>query len=172
MRFVSCGRPPISSLTFHELLAAFSVPVWVWILLATSSFVLFKVLVLEKHNPVRWKLAFNYTFECFRALLEQSDSFGLNSSKSHVWRISFGVYLVAAIVLSNAYKSKNVYNMLKQEIPAPYKALSQIIADGFTTYTKTPEGVQGIDTVPLEGLQNQDWLVTRQHFILWADINL
>lgn len=40
-------------------------------------------------------------------------------------------------MLSNAYKNKNMYNMILPTKPVPYQYLQELVNDNFTIYTRS-----------------------------------
>jgi len=71
-----------------------------------------------------------------KALLEQGDPFSSGVSGTKRLRFSIGTFLLVAIVISNAYKSSNVYNLVLPRKPVPFENLSQLLSDSFKIYSK------------------------------------
>lgn len=55
-------------------------------------------------------------------------------------RLSIGLFLLVAIVINNAYKNTNVYNMIAPRNSTPYRFLHEILADKFDAYTRAMDG--------------------------------
>jgi len=77
-----------------------------------------------------------YFIQVSKALLEQGDPFSSSVSSTKRLRFSIGTFLLVAIVISNAYKSSNVYNLVLPRKPVPYENLSQLLNDSFKIYSK------------------------------------
>lgn len=135
LRFVSCGRPPISPLAFKELFSSFQLQVWL------SIFAIILVSILFKRNVIEYgqqKFDFHAAadgLEYFKILVDQGDAFMKLRRNLH-WRNFYGLYLLMALVLSNAYQNENVLNMIKPRMPIPYEIVSQLITDGFTIFSR------------------------------------
>lgn len=71
-----------------------------------------------------------YVFALFQVFLEQGDDF-LSSTKLR-YLVEFLV--LAAVVLSNAYKSNNVYTMISQRTPKSFELFSDLLQDNFTIH--------------------------------------
>ncbi|CAL8140383.1 unnamed protein product [Orchesella dallaii] len=142
LAFVSCGKAKISGFAFSELLNVFEAPVWYFILL---SYVILaaSTYLMENFSYKNEKGSF-WGFESFvsiinqtlKPLLEQGDPFKSALVAETGLRLSIGAYLLVGIVLSNAYKNTNVYNMISPRPPVPYENLSQLVRDEFSIFSR------------------------------------
>lgn len=78
----------------------------------------------------------HHLFSATVAFLEQE--FSESRSIIHLikFRILPGLYLLMGIFLSNAYKNTNLYNMISQRTPVPYKDIEELVSDGFQIYSR------------------------------------
>ncbi|CAL8084925.1 unnamed protein product [Orchesella dallaii] len=140
--FVSCGKPKMSGFAFSELLIAFHHTVWGFIvlsilLLATSAYLLFNLSLNTTQN--RYKRddgLFSIINQAIKPLVEQGDPFKSIMVAETSLRLCISAYLLVGIVLSNAYKNTNVYNMISPRQPVPYENMSQLMRDNFAVYSR------------------------------------
>ncbi|CAL8130218.1 unnamed protein product [Orchesella dallaii] len=144
LRFVSCGRPRESGLEFVELVKIFDFGIWLCLLILIMGL---SLLIQDKKSGftdhVDWKRRYiRYFKECFtnlfpliKALLEQGDTFLASSSGRRSLLIK-GSFIAVALILSNAYKGQNVYNLVTSRKLIPYHYFKQLIQDQFTIYTE------------------------------------
>lgn len=135
LRFVSCGRPKTGAFAFSALLSVFEWPVWLACLVIVAASILFKIVCFSVKQKICANTVLTYAFEYFKNFVEQGSSL-LNTSVSHKWTIFMGLYMPVHIVLSNAYRNSNVYNMVQPREPIPYERLSQLINDNFKIYSR------------------------------------
>ncbi len=67
-------------------------------------------------------------------LVEQRDPFPESLTKSSKFRYIIAGTLLAGVVLSNAYKSTNVYNIVRPKYIVPYDRVDEILRDNLITY--------------------------------------
>lgn len=74
--------------------------------------------------------------ELYKVFVEQSNPF-LNSTIQNL-RCQFicATLLLAGVIISNAYKNVNVYNMMQPRHPITYQTADQLLHDNFTLYTR------------------------------------
>ncbi|CAL8135871.1 unnamed protein product [Orchesella dallaii] len=144
LRFVSCGLPQESGLQFMELVNIFDFCVWLCLLILLMGLSLFmQGNKSNSTNQVDWRrMTFHNFKECFtnlfpfiKALLEQGDNY-LASSKGRKSLLIRGSFIAVALVLSNAYKGQNVYNLVTNRKLVPYHYFKQLIQDNFTIYSE------------------------------------
>lgn len=81
-------------------------------------------------------------------LLEQGYTFpGNRITQSISVKLLVGVYLKMAIILSNAYKSTNVYLMISPRIPIPNETISELVDSNFKMFSRSHQ-------VIINGLQH------------------
>lgn len=131
LRFVGCGRRGLSTIPFMELIRVFEGPTWLAIFL-TMLIVLTFMRFLFKNIK-----AGASTTSILKVLLEQGDPIPpcITLTKKH--RYFIGTFLLVGIVLSNAYKSSNVYNMVIPRSPILYKLLTDLLRDKIDMYSRS-----------------------------------
>ncbi|CAL8138645.1 unnamed protein product [Orchesella dallaii] len=145
LRFVSCGHPQLSGLAFVELVKIFDPEIWLYLLIFLVGSALASELIgleLESREKLfqgtigkKLKNTMKKLFSLLKVLLEQGDDC-LNSSASS-WPLWIRwTFLAAALILSNAYKGQNVFNLVTTRRPIPYHYFSQLTKDGFNIYVR------------------------------------
>lgn len=127
LRFVSCGRKGLSSIPFYELVHVYDHLVWVMII---ASSVILAILINQLVAP---KGSFMEAWiSTLKILLEQSDK--MVHQKRFRYLIS--LFILAGVVLSNAYKNTNIYHMVTPRQPIPYEFASELLRDNFSMLTR------------------------------------
>lgn len=72
-----------------------------------------------------------------KVLLEQGNAFSDALTSRFQLRYIIGPYILVGIVLSNAYKNKNVYKMITPRTPVRYEKFGELVRDNFTVFTRT-----------------------------------
>lgn len=130
-RFVSCGHNDISPMPYTELLKSFSCIVWIYLVVVQS---------LTTFVITRFGAGVNYGTQLlgnFKVLLEQGDPFLSVAMKFTRLRIIIAGLLLSGVVLSNAYKNTNVYNLITLRKVIPYSKLSELVADKFEIFVQS-----------------------------------
>lgn len=141
LRFVSCGRRGVKSFPFEAFVNIFDE--WIWLFIASSSVTCFVVIRCQQSNTNRDNL--RLCISPLMALMEQGDAF-VRSERN---KVVTGLFLAMGILLSNAYKNTNLYNMVTPRKSIPYESFEQLVDDNFTVYTRTtivdvlPSGFEG-----------------------------
>ncbi|CAL8130014.1 unnamed protein product [Orchesella dallaii] len=146
LRFVSCGRARVTSLAFVELIKIFDLWIWLYLLLLMmiippiAQFRMMKylsVVSIYKLYTTHFVLFIEGLCSIAKVLLEQGDN---NLSAGRKWsRIIGGTFITAALVLSNAYKGQNVFNLVTNLRPIPYENFSQLVQGNFSIYSGSSE---------------------------------
>lgn len=132
LRFVSCGRRRVGGIPFEELIKVFDKSTWFAILLSTFS------ITLPLHSYVnKFKQPFMYILSALKVFLEQGDPFPMNVLEIAELRFVAGTFLLMGIVLSNAYKNTNVYNMVIPRGTIPIETLDELVTNNFTMYSRS-----------------------------------
>lgn len=71
-----------------------------------------------------------------KVVLEQGNPFLERVANLGTWRPMVGLLLLVAIILSNAYKNTNVYNMIAPRQHIPYRIWRDILRDNFTIHSR------------------------------------
>lgn len=127
LRFVSCGKRGLAMIPFQELVNVYDMWIWLMILLTMITLSIFMRLFSEL--KVSTFLGWMATLTI---LLEQ----GHNALQGKRVRWATGMFLLMGIVISNAYRNSNVYNMIAPRRHIPYQFAKELIADNFTMLTR------------------------------------
>lgn len=154
LKFVSCGKRGFHPLPIYELFNVFHN--WVWLCLIIVAWAL---ILTIKHLPSnlsrKYRPRHSYIYSVMKILLEQGDGYLSFSNGPSNFRIIAGIYILLAVVMSNAYKSNNVYNMISQKKPLPFYTIAELIPENFSIYTRVFRvnihgGIGGIDPKKME----------------------
>lgn len=126
--FISCGAPSLTSLPYEELINTYDVHIWGSTILSMAILALLMRTYFRKRQ-VPWAPS-------LKVLLEQGNPFPATVTKSHGVRFMVALYLLIGIVLSNAYKNSNVYNMTAPRKIIPYKYFQDLVTANFKIYTR------------------------------------
>lgn len=157
LRFISCGKGDFSSLQFGELINVYDK--WCWGLIIAVCFALATLLRLPKDSDKSL-----YQFDLLSPisiLLEQCD--GVLEKKN--FKVATGTFLLMGIVLSNAYRNKNVYNMVAPRHPLAFKYAWELLARNFTLYTRV-ESLEVYDNDKLHNVSLRLKLIGGSHRII------
>ncbi|CAL8143414.1 unnamed protein product [Orchesella dallaii] len=146
LKFISCGKPTQKSFGFSEFVTIFQWDVWliiVIIILLLFPIVFYTVEMTHiKLSPgdtesknSQSKFSFNLFLQPFVILLEEGEAFTENNLQLSGLRWMLGSLLLAATVLSNAYKYDNVYNVIAPKKFVTYQKIGQLVTDRFEIYT-------------------------------------
>ncbi|CAL8133343.1 unnamed protein product [Orchesella dallaii] len=143
LTFVSCGAESMETFAFMELLNVFDPFIWIWILLLL---LIFMPIFLNFCEYADWIINQNENAEAYfslktflqpiRLVLEQGGAYTMKQEKTPSLKPFLAGVLMAAIVLSNAYKNDNVYNMIAPRKFIPYTQFEQLEAADFNVYTR------------------------------------
>ncbi len=132
LRFISCGSKGLEPFPFVQFVSVFEINVWKWIFIAA-----FAVCFCIVHFAGR---AFAYCsgiIICFiKVLLEQGDPFPQRLTNLTQFRYVLCGTLLAGLVISNAFKSTNVYNLVSPRHTIPYREFEELVADSFSIYSR------------------------------------
>lgn len=132
-RFIGCGSKGLSSIQFQELTNVYDNLTWfcivVTILLAPLSMKL-----LYKHAKIS-----DNVISILKLLLEQDDPFLPSVTRVTGYRYVIALLLLMGIILSDAYKNTNVYNMILPRRPLPYKYFEEVESDNYKIYSRVSD---------------------------------
>ncbi|CAL8147267.1 unnamed protein product [Orchesella dallaii] len=147
--FISCGNRPIDYLAFRELVRVFDLNVWICVCIIYLTIVPITFCILEwlsedyKLNGNVQGVTIQNVFSSriflqpITILLEQGSAFTNKHLNVTSTRWIAAAVILVAIVLSNAYKYDNVYNMMLPRKASPLWFFEQILSANFTAYTRT-----------------------------------
>lgn len=93
--------------------------------------------------PTITKILFQNSDPCrnlisvLQVMLEQGNPISQSISDTFHFRWVTGCLLLMGIVLSNAYKSTNIYNIVVPRKPILYNFLNELVRDNFQVYTRS-----------------------------------
>lgn len=125
--FVSCGKRGMTAIPFRELMNVYDN--WVWLLIATSAIAL--ALSLTSSSDI-----VTHFISTLKVLLEQGNPFLKQVVDNPRLRCTAGLFMLMGIILSNAYKNNNVYNMITVRKPIPYEYLEDLVEDNVVVYAR------------------------------------
>lgn len=133
LRFISCGgRRGKQPILFSELVNVYDIYIWVFIVFSSLS------LTYILRRTYTQKVSFQiYFLDTLYLMVEQNSKlFDCKVAKNNI-RFSVGSFLLASIVLSNAYRSENMYNITKLRKQIPYYRLQELLDNNFTIYSRS-----------------------------------
>lgn len=162
LQFVSCGQRGYHSFPYHEFISVFDLHTWtlLTILYAAVLPVLLYIFHKASLHP-NCNDAVECMFSGWKILLEQGDKFVSGFGPHCGLQLGSTVFILVGVVLSNAYKNTNVYNMIAPRVVLPYETLDELIQDKFTLLTRIADVHVDINYND----PNEIILVTSQHGI-------
>lgn len=131
LRFISCGEKGLLPLSFQELTNIFDK--WIWLGIGILLATIVSTLMYLTDNRVKF---WSYWISPLKVFLEQGDPFLEGVASGSRTRLVVAIFLLIGIILSNAYKNTNVYNMIIPRKPVLYEEFSDLIKDNFTILTR------------------------------------
>ncbi len=142
LRFVSCGGDRGKQfIPFSELFSVYNIYVWCCIIFSSIALAwtiarIPKTRVSNSKNNNCFFGIHKYLFGIYKVMVEQGDPFISSVTTTLNLRYAVGSFLLVGIVLSNAYKSENVYNMIKLRKSIPYEKFQELVDNNFTIYSR------------------------------------
>ncbi len=133
LHFVSCGSRGVEPFPFSQFISVFEWQVWLCILI---SVVLLSIAMLKLCKTVKSIVLMTGPLSIFKILVEQGDPFPANFDKSRQSRYLMSGILLAGLVISNAFKSENVYKIVLPRSHVPYHNIDELIEDNVTLFTR------------------------------------
>lgn len=131
LQFVSCGKRGFQPFPFGWFISVFDNLVWLSVVTFYITVLPFVFYVHQhavrsgKENTIRYLLV------GWDVLLEQGNDI-LSGCGSIGLKVGSVVFILIGVVLSNAYKNTNVYNMIAPRDQLSYEAIEQLMQDQFT----------------------------------------
>lgn len=118
-----------SPFQFQELILVFDK--WIWFLVINSMVAIAFTLrpLISLNQSSNWMAP-------VKLLLEQGDPFSGNVGTTYKFKVVIGIFMLMGIILSNAYKNSNVYNIISPKKPIPTEFFQELIQDNFSVYTR------------------------------------
>lgn len=135
LQFVSCGKRGFHSISYHELLKLFDKYVWIFLVINYAGVLPLMIWKFRTFSFVEISGMADRILVGCKILLEQSDK-AIIRSKTFGAKAGFGVFILLGVVLTNAYKNCNVYNMISHRDAIPYETLDELVQDEFKVYSR------------------------------------
>lgn len=132
LKFVSCGERGFTSLAFGELLGVFDHNVW--IMLVISVFAVACSLFGLISGSTEFLTSILLTLS--KILVEQGNPFSGRFVNNKKLRIILAIYLLVCVVISNAYKNRNIYKMIKSREILQFERFSELMDANFSIYVR------------------------------------
>lgn len=129
LRFVSCGNRGFLDYPFHHLTNVYDPQTWVAMVLLCCV-----VIPIVIHISYAKPITVQFIFVSWKALLEQGDT--LMQPRSPQFGFGKGLFVLGAVLLSNAYKNRNVYDMIAPQQPKPIETVDDLIQENFSIFTR------------------------------------
>lgn len=138
LEFVTCGQRGISALRFPELVDIFSCEIWLTIFLLGIVVASFHSLLImkQKIKPISGfiKQVIVNLESIIKVYLERGDQYNDFQLKYQATRSTTSGFLLAALVISNAYRSTNVCNIVMPRYYLQYHTIAQLKERNCTVY--------------------------------------
>lgn len=135
LRFISCGERDLPLLPFHELTSVYDI--YIWLLTMLSCLTVAVIPLLFHHSTVTSisSVLKNLDF-VFRIVLGLDICVGKRFENMQAFRFILSAFMLAMLVLSNAYKSDNMYRIVLPRKLLPLETLEQLIKQRFTVLSE------------------------------------
>ncbi len=134
LHFVSCGSRGIEPFPFDQLISVFEWKVWVFIIVSMTLLIITIVLLHKKGSRfIGMQMG---TLSMWQVLMEQGNPFPQFFDKDAKMRFLMSGTLFAALVITNSFKSENVYNIVLPRKQVSYYNYDELIEDNVTIFTR------------------------------------
>lgn len=128
LRFVSCGTPDFSPLAFRELVRIFDPLTWCVILATFIS-----IILITKHVGSN----LNMVYFVIKVVFEQGNPLSNRLLRNNFTAIIGVIIMLVGMVLTNAYKNDNVYNMVLPRVALPRQYFRQLFDKNFEIFARS-----------------------------------
>lgn len=128
MRFVSCNKLIMQSLQFLEAIRVFDLYTWLTIFLTLCG----SAIALTSHSNLGLRNFLSNFCLLISSLIEQ----GISKNTFSKRFLFLPMFFVLLVVVSNAYKSTNVYNLVAPRRAIVYKTFEQLLEHKFNIYSR------------------------------------
>lgn len=163
LRFIGCGTQGVSSIPFYELTRVFDKIIWLGVILTTL--ITSKLLQLL----CRSTSAMSHMFSVVQIFLEQGTPIKSSVEKVKPTRCIIGLLLLMGIVVSNAYKNTNIYNMVQPRKQIPYRYFKELLRDKFEILTRPSHILISLFAPPKVELDKLDAQIAGQQTYLMTE---
>lgn len=133
VRFIVCGDRGRHPYNFENVTKVFDSATWLCLLVVSVVSVLIITGLHGKCNDYRIQSS---VIQVFKVFIEQSSPFPSSIESVPRFRPFLGTLTLVSVVICNAYKNFNVYDMTQPRKPAYYETVKQLMSDGFKLYSR------------------------------------
>ncbi len=130
IRFITCWENSNTELSFKALISSFDNYTWIMVVLTLFIVVPTFHLVTEKNTPIQFILTFIQS--SLKLLLEQSNPYPQNMLSNFHLKILSTSTMLTVLVISNAYKNDNIYDLVLPPKFIPFEYFDELILANFT----------------------------------------
>lgn len=135
LHFLSCGKRGVSSANFGELVNIFDN--WVWLSMLATIICISTIFPQFFWKRMSLNVYLTFVLSPMKLLMEQGNPFSDLVINRNQLKCTTGLILLAGIVLSNGYKSTNIFKLIAPRKTITYQTLSELSMDNFTLYTRS-----------------------------------
>ncbi len=129
LHIVSCGSRGVESISFLQIVTVFEARIWILLF----SFIL--LIILSSKHLTRRSFS-SSLLSIYKVLLEQGGPFPENNEMVDKLNPMICGILLTGLVISNAFKSENVYNIVTPRQLISYRTISELFEDNFKIYSR------------------------------------
>lgn len=133
VRFITCGKRGKSQYDFHQLTIVFNTSIWIAIVMVCVTLSAINMTLTSGGQTQKFATSL---IQVYKVFVEQGNPFPDYISSNFRARFILTGLMLAGILISNAYKSVNVYKMTRPRKPLTYDLLDHLINDNFTLYSR------------------------------------
>lgn len=133
LRFISCGMRGMETFSIVKLLNVFDNSTWI-LLVLTLCIAPCVAKMVHRELEAKPMSAIDATIGFVKTLLEQGNPFPVHLMKYKMFCWIFVAFLLASIVLSNAFKGTSIYNVIVPSKVIGYQKLEDLVKDNFDVY--------------------------------------
>lgn len=134
LHFVSCGSRGVEAFPFSQFLSVFEWKVWLSVVMCIS--LLSAGIIQLTKGACKYVSVTSSILSIVKLFLEQGNPFPANFDKLQQLRFLMSGVLLGGLVISNAFKSENVYNIVLPRGQMSYHYIDELVNDNFTVYSR------------------------------------
>ncbi|CAL8112179.1 unnamed protein product [Orchesella dallaii] len=147
LEFITCGGGESGYISLIGYISAFDKWIWIWLAISGFASAIFLRKIFKQKLRHSRKFVVDAIFMPLETFLEQGNGVhDIANRVSGVWLISTG-WILAGIVLSNAYKGENITDLSAPIPPIRPTRFEHLIEKNFTVYTHA----MGEDSLDFKG---------------------
>ncbi len=134
LRFVSCGSRGFEDLQIERFVSVFEKKIWNFMLAVAIALTI--VMNILRGSMCLGLYSLDKVICLIMVVLEQGNPFPERFIRSSSFRFLICGTLLGGLVLSNAFKSTNVYNIVLPRIPLEFGVIDELLVHGYSVYSK------------------------------------